>query len=440
MKRVRVIHNLSEFDRETTKEFALSFARYSVGYDFDYLNINSPINYSDINETETAIVTYELMSLRNGPFWLEIRERLLKLLTKSQQIIVFVQDDYAGSKFTEEFMLKINNPDKILYSPVARDLPIMYPNIFSKCEIKFCLTGYVDEDKVKEVQAYAKPFEEREIFFGNRVRNLPIWLGEQAIKKSTISKKMADSFRSHSLEVDESSDDGKAKIGIDWLKFLGNTKYTAGSMGGSSLTDPELNLSRKCRNAIHKGTLVNASNLHKYLTKENKRGDFSTIGPRLFEAGMTRTCQILIEDNYLEGFEPGTHYISCEKDMSNLESLASKINEAPDVGRQIAERSYKFLIESGLFTYKNLVNEVLPPISSEVARLSPIRTNSKLALSNEKYFKIRNLSLLELISQKPEILRLFRDEALRNQTLLGVLTNYLEINVNSSKMAIDDLV
>jgi hypothetical protein len=63
-------------------------------------------------------------------------------------VIVFVQDDYAGSKFTEKFIGKIQ-PKTTLFSPVARDLDKMYPGLIDSTEIKFCLTGYVDEEKIE---------------------------------------------------------------------------------------------------------------------------------------------------------------------------------------------------------------------------------------------------------------------------------------------------
>jgi hypothetical protein len=75
----------------------------------------------------------------------------------------------------------------------------------------------------------------------------------------------------------------------------------------------------------------------------------------LFEAAAMGVCQILEEDNYLDGaLKPWVHYIPLASDFGNLEEIFSFIKQEDLVQLMIA-RSKKTLIDSGEFSYKTFV-------------------------------------------------------------------------------------
>jgi hypothetical protein len=432
MKKVHILHNITENDRETTKEFALSFGKYAQNYEVFYTNMTAALDFKQIPNADIAILTYELMSIRNTPYWGEMEQRIIKIVNKSSEVIVFVQDDYAGSKFTEKFISKIKSK-ATLYSPVARDLDKMYPGLIDSAEIKFCLTGYVDDEKIELSKQNKQPFADREIIFGNRVRKLPMWLGEQALKKSEISLRAATIFSEKGMRVDESSNPHDTKMGIEWLKFLGKTKYTAGSMGGSSLTDPSLELQRRCKRAIDQGQVLNASTLERFISNKNLRGDFATIGPRLFEAAMMGTCQILLDDQYLEGLVPDVHYLSCNKDLSNLNEIINKIEKDVSLGDQIAKEAYDYLIESGKFSYRSFVQKVLPNNETNIEDVRNYKTISYSERENELYRSVRSLNLSQLIIPGSSSRRLFHCKEVKNATFLGINSKTLQVRADQAE-------
>jgi len=85
-----------------------------------------------------------------------------------------------------------------------------------------------------------------------------------------------------------------------------------------------------------------------------REGDFSAISPRLFEAAALGVCQILVPDEYVNGFEPWIHYIPISENLSN-------INEVFDVMRdterclEIVKASQRVLLSSNAFTYSAFV-------------------------------------------------------------------------------------
>lgn len=357
--KLTVMHSLLDKDRQTTKDFALSFARYSYGTEVNYINVNYLPHKHAFDHADIGVITYELMSIRTTPYWGEIEPIILKIAENCSRVFVFVQDDYAANAVTESFVLKLSKITKVLvYSPIKFDHQLMYPNLCGNVEIQYCHTGYVEESHLENILKYSKPFDQRDFDYANRVSQLPIWLGEQAQLKYHVSKRVAQEFRNNQKIVDDSSDVGDVKAGIEWFKFLGNARYTSGSLGGSSITDPKLSLSRQGRRIEQKSGEMSYSDLLKIKKNSNKVGNFGTIGPRIFEAAMMGTCQILVESDYIDGFEAGRHYLPIRSDFSNLGEIIRELVRNHDLGAEVAGNAFEALILSGEHTYKNFVRQI----------------------------------------------------------------------------------
>jgi hypothetical protein len=94
-------------------------------------------------------------------------------------------------------------------------------------------------------------------------------------------------------------------------------------------------------------------------TKGVVAGDFSAISPRLFEAAALGVCQILEEDDYLEGaLVPWVHYVPLKSDFSNIQEIAEFMRCGEEV-EVMVNNAKKALIDSGTFSYHSFVQEVL---------------------------------------------------------------------------------
>lgn len=91
--------------------------------------------------------------------------------------------------------------------------------------------------------------------------------------------------------------------------------------------------------------------------------DYTGMSPRIFEAAMTRTCQVLAEGDY-KIVKPGIHYISFKPDFSDFDEVMKKI-EDKKYCQQIAENAYQELIQSGKYTYQRYVRTMVKTLKKE---------------------------------------------------------------------------
>ena len=385
------MHSLQARDRQTTKDFAFCFARYSYGAEVEYINVNYSPSNIEFDCVDIGILTYELMSFRSTPYWGEIEPIILRIAKNCKKVLVFIQDDYAANSITESFVLKLNKfTQVVVYTPIKFDYPLIYPRLYQDIEIKYCHTGYVEESHLDKILHYSKPFDQRDYDYANRVSKLPIWLGEQAQLKYHVSKRVAQEFRNNGAIVDDSSEAVDVKAGIEWFRFLGNARYTSGSLGGSSITDPKMCLSRRGNRIEQKTGEMSYAKLLKIKRESSKIGNFATIGPRLFEAAMMGTCQILVESEYIDGFEPGRDYLPIKSNFNNLEETISELMRDQDLGAEIARNAFETLISSGKHTYEKFVREIgaSDPISKSAPKVEVISLERQLHLKQDEIFNL----------------------------------------------------
>jgi len=125
--------------------------------------------------------------------------------------------------------------------------------------------------------------------------------------------------------------------------------------GGASIADAYGLLYSRVEARRHR---VNARHLNTASFRSLRRRDgkhrFSAVSPRLFEAAVAGTCQILRPDNYLEALEPWVHYIPLNPDLSSAETVLIAMRDL-DRCQTIALRAQERLISSGEFGYSRLV-------------------------------------------------------------------------------------
>ena len=78
-------------------------------------------------------------------------------------------------------------------------------------------------------------------------------------------------------------------------------------------------------------------------------------------------CQILYEGKYSGILKPMIHYIPLKKDFSNIEEVFDKLEDL-DYLRELTERAYKDIIETGRHSYKQFVAGVDNDIAERILR------------------------------------------------------------------------
>jgi hypothetical protein len=202
-------------------------------------------------------------------------------------------------------------------------------------------------------------FHRRPIDVGQRVRHLPPQLGPTAQKKGEIAIKFAEAAQEQGFLCDVSTKDSDVLIGDDWWKFLGNTKFTVGRLGGASIVDTHGNLARKVNQLQLRNPKISFEDIAQKLhTDRLSQGDFSAISPRLFECAAMGVCQILEKDNYFENFEPWVDYLPLDSNLSNLSEIFSAMRDV-DQCREVASHANATLIQSGAYSYSEFVRRLV---------------------------------------------------------------------------------
>jgi len=228
--------------------------------------------------------------------------------------IAFPQDEYDCHQRLDDWMCYWGVD--VVYSVISSDWDVLYPNYHKQGLIKLGFTGYIDESLI---DIEAKPFESRLIDIGYRAKKLPPYFGRVGECKWRIGELVSVRAKDYSLVTDIVVGDAGTLLGQSWLDFINNCKFTLGSNSGSSLLDPYGNIQRKVRSYV----LANPHADFWEVEENCFKGDdglhaFTAISPRVFEAGLLESCQILVKGDYSHVISPWEHYIPIESDASDF--------------------------------------------------------------------------------------------------------------------------
>lgn len=283
-------------------------------------------------------------------------ERLFGWIADSKAVkIALPQDDYDCSAILDRWLTEWEVD--VCYSVLPEFRSVLYPIFSNYGEIRPAYTGYIDAQWIRQSsQISLTAYRGVDVFY--RAARLPANYGSLGTLKSEI----ADSFneRAPNLEpdlcLDISCDDRDMVAGSDWHTRLSESKFTLASPSGSSLLDPWGKYA-KCVSGLKPGTsFFDASS--SCFPNQDGVYSFEAIGPRHIEAALWGTVQIAVKGNYSNIFEPNTHYIQLDRDMSNLPEVIELMKDARLVARIQKAARDRVLDVSGL-RLESLASELI---------------------------------------------------------------------------------
>jgi hypothetical protein len=334
---------------------ALCFSRYFSASEVTYVNIFGVI--PKLSKFDLVVVTYELVALRNLPIWKLLVKRMAPILEAARFRIAMPQDDYSRCDVLDSFI--VNQKFDAVFTPITRDLEQLYPRAV-RAGIQFheAFTGYFELSDWSRLETFSRPFRDRSIDVGQRVRHLPPQLGTAAGIKGQLAIDFGNAAKNQGFVCDVSTRSEDVLLGDDWWRFLGNMKFTVSRRGGASMADPTGRLADRVRRYQMRHPEASMAEIAKRVSMKGGRiGDFSAISPRLFEAAALGVCQILEPDNYVDGFLPGVHYIPIEADLSNVDQVFETMRDL-DRCEEIVNASQDLLLTSENFTYEAFVKQL----------------------------------------------------------------------------------
>lgn len=360
-KKILILHDLTVGSRRTNRDHVYNFAKYEKGNLYVFHAANAPVTKAlKTLKFDGVIINYCFLGYRASPLYPVLKEKYAWLRDLDCPKIAICQDDYTESAVLDEWLDFIDV--STIYSPIQKDVAELYPKNWGRKSFKLGLTAYTDSAEMAALEKYARPFASREIDVGTRVRYLPPQFGGYGRRKGETAEDFRDAADIAGFKTDISTDPEDVIFGDNWLKFMGNCKFTLGSKGGSSLNDPEGKLRRKISEYLAKHPNAGFAEVEKKcFPGADGHFVFAGVSPRLFEAAALRTCQILIRDEYVGGIEPYVDYIPLDEDLSNLEEVFELMRDE-DACLGMIDSCYAKLIETQAFDYSKFVPDVLGEI------------------------------------------------------------------------------
>jgi hypothetical protein len=305
--------------------------------------------------------------------------------------ILFIQDEYRRVDFVCD-KIKYARIDQVYTCAPPDVAPQIYASLEGKVALSTTLTGYVPE-QLSGVKT--KPLSERPIDVGYRARKCPFFLGRKSHEKFLIGKLFLEKTKGHELRNDVSSSEKDRIYGKKWIDFISNCKTTLGTESGASIIDftgkIEYELNRW--QAFH--PFGDFEDLPAHLLEEDGKIELQVISPRCFEAACLGTVMVMYPGNYSGILEAGVHYISLEKDFSNIDEVTQAIKDT-DFLETIANNARSELIDSGKYSFESFVidfDDSLELIAKEkkwkaVGECSSLRDSSSLTADESVEIKV----------------------------------------------------
>ena len=360
--KILILHALRADSRQTTIDHIYCYPRQRPGVLYAYHNINAPLSKELMTfPFDAIIINYCFLSYRTSQRYESLRNKYSYLAKSDALKIAVTQDDYTFHAVLDEWLAHIGVDT--IFTPIAKDLHVLYPTCYSKAKFKPALTGYIRANEMTLLDAFARPLRERTIDVGTRVRFLPPHYGRTGILKGRLTELFRERARDAGFVADISTDMKDAFVGDDWFHFLGSCRFTLIARGGASVCDPRGELKKKVNKYLKLRPNATFDQIEAACFPGLDRYDFSAVSPRLFEAAALRTGLILIEDDYVAGLEPYQHYIPLSKDFSNIDQVFAVMRDDARIEAMI-EAAYQHLVKSGQFTYAGFVQSVFGEIEA----------------------------------------------------------------------------
>lgn len=346
--------------RATTWDHLYSFKHYSPHRCF-YLNLafrRVPRYFAHIKFDLIIFHTIFLSTRWDLSFFKWLMEEVHELKEMKATKVALPQDEYIHTDILCDF---INDYEIDYVFSVSPELewPKIYHKVnFEKTKFYKILTGYLDDLSIKYINQLSYN-SARPIGIGYRARHVAPWLGRHGLLKVKIAEVFQEKAPEKGLITDISTHQKDVLLSSEWYKFLLRCKYTIGVSGGSSILDQDGTLKVKTEEylKLHPQSSFEEVEQACFPQKDGSL-NLSVITPRNLEACATRTCQILVEGDYNGILEPGKHYIELKRDFSNLDQVLDLVKQ-DSLREKITSNAYKDIVESGRYTYREMVRFIL---------------------------------------------------------------------------------
>lgn len=147
----------------------------------------------------------------------------------------------------------------------------------------------------------------------------------------------------------------------EWARFLNACKGIIGAESGSYYLDRTGQIVAQAKAYLRRHSNATFEEIFERFFQSPQLEYLSgkAISSRHFEPIGTKTCQILLEGDYNGILQPDAHYISVEKDLSNIYEVIQRFKDE-DYRRAMVERTYEYVVSE--HTYRHRVEALIKAV------------------------------------------------------------------------------
>ncbi len=361
--KVLVLHSLGNPANSPIflKHHVFALQKYCSEHEYFYhdTTIDSPWDLAGMEVDAIVLdVTFLCARWARGGVFRRLRRDYAFIADSKALKFAFPQDEYDCNELLDEWMCEWRVD--VVFSVIAQDWNILYPKYSLTGEIRLAYTGYIDDSLIATKPL---PWDNREIDIGYRARKLPPYFGRLGETKWQIGELVKRHCADKKLNSDIVLGDSGTLNGEDWLNFLNNSKFTLGANSGSSLLDPQGNIQRSVRRYLANHPHASFDEVEQTCFPGlDGHYEFTAISPRVLEAGMLGSCQILVEGHYSGILKPWEHYIPIKADASDFDTVFDAMQDRRLTDRLIAN-CRSTLLDTTSLHYRSHVNELVQLIT-----------------------------------------------------------------------------
>ena len=287
------------------------------------------------------------------------RERARPLKSFEAVKIAFPQDEYLRTDVLADFIDEFSI-DRVFSLSPKTEWPTIYNRIdTTRVMLSHVLAGYLDDDTVDRIERLALEAPPRDIDLGYRTWRAAPNLGRHGFLRQQIADVFQAEAPKHNLTIDISTRKEDTLWADAWYRFLLRCKYTISVEGGATVLDRDGSIQRRTESYLSEHPAASFDEVEQQCFPGLDGGlRYVAISPRHLEACATRTCQVLVEGEYNGVLVAGRHYLELKRDFSNLEDVLEIIRQ-DQLRREITDNAYRDIVESGNYTYRSFVDQVL---------------------------------------------------------------------------------
>ena len=159
--KILVLHAISGDTRKTVLDHAYCYPAYRAGNLYVYHHLLAPVTPELTSfPFDAVIINYCFLAYRVVDEWYPDLKNKYSFLSHAKAVkIAISQDDYTWNEVLDEW-LEYMRVD-VIYSPITRDLEVLYPRCSRRVPIKHALTGYANSKDLARLNRFVRPFAER---------------------------------------------------------------------------------------------------------------------------------------------------------------------------------------------------------------------------------------------------------------------------------------